>query len=200
MNDYRGKGKGGRKNQDGKKGRGCESEKRKKGKKDLGVFLKTIKVLQLITTADLTSYFSKRSCLSIRLRLSVVREQQQQHQQQQKQRGFDLQFFFFLVVGSNKDSGDDDNGDNHDDNGNGNNGDDDDDDNDDDGSFRPHIKTRPDYVTLKLPVKFREEMALISNKRKEGSLRHQSEVLSEMVLSGDGNLKDFPCATTTMKK
>ena len=86
--------------------------------------------------------------------------------------------------------------------------DDDDDDEDNDGdddnstdtNYQPHIKRKPDYVTLRLPVKFREDVALISNRRKEGSLRHQSEILSEAVLAGGGDLKDLPCSTTTMKK
>ena len=67
-------------------------------------------------------------------------------------------------------------------------------------SYRPHIRTRPTHVNLKLPVKqFREEASNIANNRKLSD-SGQSDILSAMVLHGGGDLKDFPCSRSTMRK
>ena len=69
-----------------------------------------------------------------------------------------------------------------------------------DPSFKPHVRTRPTHIQLSLPInEFREEASNITNRRKLSD-RGQSDLLSTMVLQGGGDLSDFPCSTSTMRK
>ena len=67
-------------------------------------------------------------------------------------------------------------------------------------SYAPHRKSQPATITLTLPVEeFRAEFSQTANRRNL-TLRGQTDHLSDMVLRGGGDLKDFPCSTSTMSK
>ena len=69
-----------------------------------------------------------------------------------------------------------------------------------DKPFATHIRSKPSHVQLAIPVKeFRAETSKIGNHRNLSD-RGQSDILSSMVLHGGGELKDFPCSTSTMRK
>ena len=69
-----------------------------------------------------------------------------------------------------------------------------------DVSFRPHIRTRPTHVKHEVPVEqFRMEASNKANNRKLSD-SGLSDFLSAKVLHGGGDLKNFPCSQTTMRK